>query len=160
MLGNPAYPTYQVFLAIFISAVIAGLIMPLWIRFLKKDGIGQQIRADGPQSHLVKAGTPTMGGVIILLAVVLTCFIMAKPTIDLMLAVGAMLATGALGLFDDVTKVGAETLPWPHARGQDDRSYADRLRLLRHRGELLRCGPGDIAFPAVFPSTWESSPRR
>ena len=53
--------------------------MPLWIRFLKKDGIGQQIRADGPQSHLVKAGTPTMGGVIILLAVVLTCFIMLSP---------------------------------------------------------------------------------
>ena len=105
MLGNPAYPTYQVFLAIFISAAIAGLVMPLWIRFLKKDGIGQQIRADGPQSHLVKAGTPTMGGVIILLAVVLTCMIMAKPTVELMLAVGAMLATGALGLFDDVTKV-------------------------------------------------------
>lgn len=105
MLGNPAYPTYQVFLAIFISAAIAGLVMPLWIRFLKKDGIGQQIRADGPQSHLVKAGTPTMGGVIILLAVVLTCLIMAKPTVELLLAVGAMLATGALGLFDDVTKV-------------------------------------------------------
>lgn len=105
MLGNPAYPTYQVFLAIFISAAIAGLVMPLWIRFLKKDGIGQQIRADGPQSHLVKAGTPTMGGVIILFAVVLTCLIMAKPNVELMLAVGAMLATGALGLFDDVTKV-------------------------------------------------------
>lgn len=105
MLGNPAYPTYQVFLAIFISAMIAGLIMPLWIRFLKKDGIGQQIRADGPQSHLVKAGTPTMGGVIILLAVCLTCLIMARPTVELLLAVGAMLATGALGLFDDVTKV-------------------------------------------------------
>ena len=105
MLGNPAYPTYQVFLAIFISAMIAGLIMPLWIRFLKKDGIGQQIRADGPQSHLVKAGTPTMGGVIILLAVCFTCLIMARPTVELLLAVGAMLATGALGLFDDVTKV-------------------------------------------------------
>lgn len=105
MLGNPAYPTYQVFLAIFISAMIAGLIMPLWIRFLKKDGIGQQIRADGPKSHLVKAGTPTMGGVIILLAVCLTCLIMARPTVELLLAVGAMLATGALGLFDDVTKV-------------------------------------------------------
>lgn len=105
MLGNPAYPTYQVFLAIFIAALIAGAIMPLWIRFLKKDGIGQQIRADGPQTHLVKAGTPTMGGVIILLAVVLTCLIMAKPTVELMLAIGAMLATGALGLFDDVTKV-------------------------------------------------------
>ena len=105
MLGNPAYPTYQVFLAILVSALIAGLVMPLWIRLLKIDGIGQQIRADGPQSHLVKAGTPTMGGVIILLAVCLTCLIMAKPTTELLLAVGAMLATGALGLFDDVTKV-------------------------------------------------------
>lgn len=105
MLGNPAYPTYQVFLAILVSALIAGLVMPLWIRLLKIDGIGQQIRADGPQSHLVKAGTPTMGGVIILLAVCLTCLIMVKPTTELLLAVGAMLATGALGLFDDVTKV-------------------------------------------------------
>lgn len=105
MLGNPAYPTYQVFLAILVSALIAGIVMPLWIRLLKIDGIGQQIRADGPQSHLVKAGTPTMGGVIILLAVCLTCLIMAKPTAELFLAVGAMLATGALGLFDDVTKV-------------------------------------------------------
>lgn len=105
MLGNPAYPTFQVFLAILISALIAGFAMPLWIRLLRKDGIGQQIRADGPQSHLVKAGTPTMGGVIILLAMVLTCLIMAQPTMELMLAVGAALATGALGLFDDVTKV-------------------------------------------------------
>lgn len=105
MLGNPAYPTYQVFLAILCSALIVGAIMPLWIKILKIDGIGQQIRADGPQSHLVKAGTPTMGGVIILLSVCLTCLIMAKPTIELLLAIGAMLATGALGLFDDVTKV-------------------------------------------------------
>ena len=105
MLGNPAYPTFQVFLAVLISALVAGLIMPVWIKFLKKDGIGQQIRADGPQSHLVKAGTPTMGGVIILLAVVVTSLVMAKTTMELMLALGAMLATGALGLFDDVTKV-------------------------------------------------------
>ena len=105
MLGNPAYPTYQVFLAILISALIAGAIMPLWIRLLKFEGIGQQVRADGPQRHLVKQGTPTMGGVVILLAVVLTCLIMAKPTFEIWLAAGASLATGALGLFDDVTKV-------------------------------------------------------
>ena len=105
MLGNPAYPTFQVFLAILISALIAGCVMPLWIRLLRKDGIGQQIRADGPQSHLVKAGTPTMGGVVLLLAMVLTCLLMAEPTMELVLAVGAALATGALGLFDDVTKV-------------------------------------------------------
>ena len=105
MLGNPAYPTYQVFLAILIAALIAGFIMPLWIRLLKFEGIGQQVRADGPQRHLIKQGTPTMGGVIILLAVVLTCLLMAKPTFEIMLAIGAALATGALGLFDDVTKV-------------------------------------------------------
>ena len=105
MLGNPAYPTYQVFLAILIAALITGFIMPLWIRLLKFEGIGQQIRADGPQRHLIKQGTPTMGGVIILLAVVLTCLLMAKPTFEILLAIGAALATGALGLFDDVTKV-------------------------------------------------------
>lgn len=105
MLGNPQYPTYQIFLALFVSALIAAALMPLWIRLLKHEGIGQQIRADGPQRHLVKAGTPTMGGVIILAAVVVTCLVMAKPTFEIWLALGATLATGALGLFDDVTKV-------------------------------------------------------
>ena len=105
MLGNPAYPTYQVFLAILIAGLIAGFIMPLWIRLLKVEGIGQQVRADGPQRHLIKQGTPTMGGVIILLAVVVTCLLLAKPTFEIWLAAGAALATGALGLFDDATKV-------------------------------------------------------
>ena len=79
--------------------------MPLWIRILKYEGIGQQVRADGPQRHLVKQGTPTMGGVVILVAVVLTCALMAKWTLALVLVVGATLATGLLGLIDDVTSV-------------------------------------------------------
>ena len=105
MLGNPAYPTYQVFLALFIAAAIAAAIMPAWIRLLKIEGIGQQVRADGPKRHLVKQGTPTMGGVIILVAIVLTCVLLARPTLELLLAAGAAIATGALGLFDDATKV-------------------------------------------------------
>lgn len=105
MLGNPAYPTYQVFLALLIAALIAAGIMPFWIRLLKIEGIGQQVRADGPQRHLVKQGTPTMGGVVILLSLVLTCLLMAKPTFEIFLALGATIATGALGLLDDVTKV-------------------------------------------------------
>lgn len=118
MLGNPAYPTYQVFLAILIAGLIAGFIMPLWIRLLKVEGIGQQVRADGPQRHLIKQGTPTMGGVIILLAVVLTCLLLAKPTFEIWLAIGAALATGALGLFDDATKViqGRSLGLTPHAK--------------------------------------------
>ena len=49
MIGNPQYPTYQVFLAVAISAIVVLVLMPYFIRFLRKDGIGQQIRADGPQ---------------------------------------------------------------------------------------------------------------
>lgn len=105
MIGNPAYPTYQVFIAIAVAAVVTGLAMPPFIRLLKKDGIGQQIRADGPQSHLVKQGTPTMGGVIILAGVVLTVALLAKWTPDLIVAVLATLATGSLGLLDDIESV-------------------------------------------------------
>ena len=118
MLGNPSYPTYQAFLAILIAALIAAVLMPFWIKLLKFEGIGQQVRADGPQRHLVKQGTPTMGGVIILLAMVVTCLLLAKPTFEIWLAVGATLATGALGLFDDVTKVvqGRSLGLTPHAK--------------------------------------------
>ena len=104
-IGDPAYPTYQVFLAIFISALITGLLMPLFIRFLQNGGIGQQIRADGPQRHLIKQGTPTMGGLIMLVGIVATCAIMAPWTPDLTCAMLAMLITGALGLFDDIESV-------------------------------------------------------
>ncbi len=105
MLGNPRYPTYQVFLAAAIAALITAVLMPLFIKMMRHEGVGQQIRADGPEQHLVKQGTPTMGGVIMLIAVILTCFIQAKWTSDLKLAVTAMLVTGSLGLLDDIESV-------------------------------------------------------
>ena len=105
MLGNPSYPTYQAFLAAGVAAIIAIVLMPLWIRLLKVEGIGQQVRADGPKRHLVKQGTPTMGGVVILIAVALTCVLMGKLTTELVLVLLATLATGVLGLIDDVTSV-------------------------------------------------------
>lgn len=105
MLGNPSYPTYQVFLSLGIAAVVTMALMPLFIRFLRSRQIGQQIRADGPQAHFVKQGTPTMGGVVMLLAVVITCALMARWSVDLTMVVLATLATGALGLLDDVESV-------------------------------------------------------
>ncbi len=93
------------FLSIAVAAAITCLAMPFFIRLMKKDGIGQQIRADGPQSHLVKQGTPTMGGVIMLAGVVITVALFAKWTPDLILAVLAMLVTGSLGLLDDIESV-------------------------------------------------------
>ena len=105
MIGNPAYPTYQVFLAIAIAAVVTGLLMPAFIRVMRKDGVGQQVRADGPQSHLVKQGTPTMGGIIMLVGIAVTCVLLATWTPDLILAAVVTLVTAALGLLDDIESV-------------------------------------------------------
>ncbi len=105
MIGNPAYPTYQIFLALLVSAVVSLALMPLWIKVLKFEGIGQQVRADGPQRHLVKQGTPTMGGVVILVAMLVSCLLLARPTFEVFLAAGATVATGLLGLVDDLTSV-------------------------------------------------------
>ncbi len=105
MIGNPAYPTYQVFLAIAIAAVVTGLLMPVLIAAMHKYHVGQKIRVDGPQRHLIKEGTPTMGGIVILLGIVVTCGLLAKWTPDLILAVVVTLVTGSLGLLDDVESV-------------------------------------------------------
>jgi len=105
LIGNPAYPTYQVFLSVLIAGLITAAVMPLFIRIMKSGGIGQQIRADGPERHLIKQGTPTMGGLIMLVAVVVTCLVMAPMTPDLFMALLAMVVTGTLGLLDDIESV-------------------------------------------------------
>jgi len=99
------YPTYQVFLTTVIAMVLAGLLFPLWIRLLKYRNIGQQVRADGPQGHLVKQGTPTMGGVLILIVTVAAYLVSGKVDRLGVLAVGALLACGMLGFIDDYAKV-------------------------------------------------------
>ncbi len=100
-----AYPTFLVFLAVFVAGILTLVFMPPWIRFLRSSHIGQQVRDDGPETHLVKQGTPTMGGVVMLLAVVATVLIMGLPTLETYILLGAILLTGALGLFDDASKV-------------------------------------------------------
>lgn len=99
------YPTFTVFIAIALGTLITMVLMPLWIKFLRSHLIGQQVRADGPESHLVKQGTPTMGGVIMLLAMVLVVVLMARPSAEAILITLAVVLTGGLGLFDDVSKV-------------------------------------------------------
>lgn len=74
------YPTYQVFLAFIISMALTMIVMPFFIKLLKVRQIGQQVRADGPQGHLVKQGTPTMGGIVILLMMTASIFLVGTPT--------------------------------------------------------------------------------
>lgn len=118
MLGNAAYPTYQAFISLAVAAVIAAVIMPLWIRVMRIEHFGQQVRADGPEQHLIKQGTPTMGGVVILVALVITCLVMGRLTAELALVLIATLATGVLGLIDDLTSVthGRSLGLTPHAK--------------------------------------------
>jgi phospho-N-acetylmuramoyl-pentapeptide-transferase len=75
-----------------------------------RQGKGQPIRSDGPKSHFVKAGTPTMGGLMILLAIVLTTLLWANPRnpyIWIVLAV--TLGFGMVGFYDDYLKVTRQT---------------------------------------------------
>lgn len=99
------YPTFLVFLAVPVALILTMLFMPPFIRFLRSSHIGQQVRDDGPQTHLVKQGTPTMGGVIMLIAVVITIVIVGYPTPETYVLLAAIIVTGALGLFDDASKV-------------------------------------------------------
>ena len=99
------YPTFQIFLAIVISMLITIVLTPLWIKLLRSGHIGQQVRADGPESHLVKQGTPTMGGVVMLLAVVVTMALLGAFTPEMILLVVTVLLAGVLGLIDDAEKV-------------------------------------------------------
>lgn len=79
--------------------------MPPWIRFLRLSHIGQQVRDDGPQTHLVKQGTPTMGGIVMLLAVVASVLVVGYFTPETFALLAATVLAGGLGLFDDASKV-------------------------------------------------------
>ena len=99
------YPTYQVFLAAVVSMLLAGMLFPLWIRLLRFRNIGQQVRADGPQGHLVKQGTPTMGGVLILLVVAVVYLGMGNIGRLGIIAFAVLIGCGLLGFIDDYAKV-------------------------------------------------------
>ncbi len=73
-----------------------------WVRFLREKKIGKQIRVEGPQSHIVKTGTPTMGGIIIILPVIgLTVLFNLYDRWSVMLPLGVLVAFALLGAVDD-----------------------------------------------------------
>lgn len=88
------------------AILLAFLVGPPVIRRLRARKIGQVIRAEGPASHQGKRGTPTMGGIIIILATVIPTFLWAQVTNRfVLLAALAMLWMGAIGFLDDWLKI-------------------------------------------------------
>ncbi|MGK2878123.1 MAG: phospho-N-acetylmuramoyl-pentapeptide-transferase [Solirubrobacterales bacterium] len=88
------------------TLLIAIFLGPQFIRFMRRREFGQQIRDEGPIEHHAKAGTPTMGGVIIFVAVLIPVLILGDFTRSGTIAViGTALACAALGFADDWTKI-------------------------------------------------------
>ncbi|MGH8633127.1 MAG: phospho-N-acetylmuramoyl-pentapeptide-transferase, partial [Burkholderiales bacterium] len=74
-----SYITLRAVLACLTALVISFIIGPLMIRKLTAYKVGQAVRDDGPRSHLTKAGTPTMGGALILASITITVLLWADP---------------------------------------------------------------------------------
>jgi phospho-N-acetylmuramoyl-pentapeptide-transferase len=100
------YITLRTMLATLTALVISFIIGPMMIRKLTAYKIGQAVRDDGPQTHLVKVGTPTMGGALILMAILLTTLLWADLSNRyIWVALLTTLGFGVIGWVDDYRKV-------------------------------------------------------
>jgi phospho-N-acetylmuramoyl-pentapeptide-transferase len=100
------YITLRAVLATMTALVISFVVGPRMIAWLARMKIGQSVRDDGPQTHLIKAGTPTMGGALILVSIAVTTLLWGNLTnrfvwVVLLVTVGF----GAIGWVDDWRKV-------------------------------------------------------
>lgn len=100
------YITFRTAGATFTALLIAFVLGPKMIRFLKKHQIGQTIRSDGPQSHLKKEGTPTMGGILIIMSILIPVLLWGNLNNKaLMVVFVSTVWMGLIGLIDDYLKV-------------------------------------------------------
>src|SRR5213082_3225033 len=100
------YLTFRTVFASLTALLIGLLIGPWLINKLREFQVGQYIREEGPQSHQKKAGTPTMGGVLIIISIEIPTLLWAdlrNPYV--WIAIFALLSFGAIGFYDDYTKV-------------------------------------------------------
>src|SRR5450756_2316140 len=88
---------YRVLGATVVAGFICLFFTPLLIRFLRKMEYGQVVREDGPHAHFVKKGTPTMGGILIVLGTVVAYMAFSKWTPEGLIVLGTMAACGLFG---------------------------------------------------------------
>lgn len=96
---------YDIIIPIIIAFAVSVISGPLMIPFLRRLKVGQTVREEGPQSHLKKSGTPTMGGIMILLAVVTASLFYIKDYPKIIPVLFLTLGFGLVGFLDDYIKV-------------------------------------------------------
>lgn len=100
------YVTFRTACALVSALLISLLLGPWMIRKLRELSIGQFIREDGPKSHETKAGTPTMGGLLIIISILVPTLCWANlRNIYVWIAMGSLVGFGAIGFYDDYTKL-------------------------------------------------------
>ena len=100
------YVTFRTAFASLTALLLCAVLGPWLIQKLRQLQIGQHIREEGPQSHQQKAGTPTMGGVLILVAIMVPTLLWANLTNPyIWVAMFGMMTFGAIGFWDDFSKV-------------------------------------------------------
>lgn len=96
---------YTIVLPVIIAFAISVILGPFVIPFLRRLKVGQTVRDEGPKTHLKKSGTPTMGGIMILLSVVVTSIIYVKDYPKIIPILFLTLGFGLIGFLDDYIKV-------------------------------------------------------
>src|SRR6185369_16348488 len=100
------YSTFRTGMATLTAMLLSIALGPWLIARLRDFQIGQHIREDGPQSHRKKAGTPTMGGLLICVSIIVPTLLWANlRTHAVWVALASVVLYGAIGLWDDYTKV-------------------------------------------------------
>ena len=95
----------RVLIAALVALIVSIAIGPRFIDFLRRNEFGQQIREDGPEHHMSKQGTPTMGGLMILFAATVAFLPVTHYTLRGLTVLFATLACGAIGFLDDFIKL-------------------------------------------------------
>ncbi len=99
------FSDFSVVLPVIISFGVCVILCPLLIPFLRKLKFGQYIREEGPQSHQKKSGTPTMGGIVIVLSIAITSLVYIKDYPEIIPVLFATIGFGIIGFMDDYIKV-------------------------------------------------------
>jgi phospho-N-acetylmuramoyl-pentapeptide-transferase len=95
----------RVILAAILGMLLAIIAGPKFIKFLRENELGQHIREEGPESHRVKQGTPTMGGLLFIIAAALPYLVLSEYTLPGLTVFGLTLGCAAIGFADDYLKL-------------------------------------------------------